>query len=141
MRTRCWLCRPRLPLQPERLLANTATAAPATLGAAQMKYLAAVLQESMRLYPVVSSGTARITSAPMRLGGYDLPAGQPVLIPFFAIHRSPALWPEPDAFQPERWLAGKQEQAPLGAADDGAEQSDGARQQAARQHQNGGALR
>jgi hypothetical protein len=61
----------------------------------------------MRLYPVVSSGTIRITHKPMQLGPYSLPAGQPVLIPFFAIHRSPRLWEDPDAFKPERWLAGE----------------------------------
>jgi hypothetical protein len=60
----------------------------------------------MRLYPVVSSGTIRITHKPMQLGPYSLPAGQPVLIPFFSIHRSPRLWEDPDAFKPERWLVG-----------------------------------
>jgi hypothetical protein len=59
----------------------------------------------MRLYPVVSSGTIRITHKPMQLGPYSLPAGQPVLIPFFSIHRSLRLWDDPDAFKPERWLA------------------------------------
>ncbi|KAF6260940.1 cytochrome P450 [Scenedesmus sp. NREL 46B-D3] len=74
---------------------------------AQLRYLSAVINESMRLYPVVSSGTIRITHKPMQLGPYSLPAGQPVLIPFFSIHRSPSLWEDPDAFKPERWLAGE----------------------------------
>jgi hypothetical protein len=62
----------------------------------------------MRLYPAVSSGTIRITHKPMQLGPYSLPAGQPVMIPFFAIHRSPRLWEDPDDFKPERWLAGEE---------------------------------
>jgi hypothetical protein len=69
----------------------------------QLKYLAAVLQESMRLFPVVSSGTIRITDKPINLAGHQLPAGQPILIPFYSIHRSPKLWTDPESFKPERW--------------------------------------
>lgn len=57
------------------------------------------------MFPVVSSGTIRVTHAPAtRLGPCVLPPGQPILIPFFSVHRSPALWKDPDAFKPERWL-------------------------------------
>lgn len=71
----------------------------------QLKYLSAVLNESMRLFPVVSSGTVRITHKPISLAGYHVPAGQPILIPFWTIHRSPKLWDDPEAFRPERWLS------------------------------------
>lgn len=59
----------------------------------------------MRLFPVVSSGTVRITYNPITLGGYHIPAGQPILIPFWTIHRSPKLWANPESFEPERWLS------------------------------------
>eukprot|EP00878_Enallax_costatus_P016963 GHUV01017806.1.p1 GENE.GHUV01017806.1~~GHUV01017806.1.p1 ORF type:complete len:261 (+),score=74.21 GHUV01017806.1:714-1496(+) len=72
---------------------------------AQLKYLSAVLNESMRLFPVVSSGTVRITHRPITLGGYHVPAGQPILIPFWTIHRNPKLWTDPDSFKPDRWLS------------------------------------
>lgn len=70
----------------------------------QLKYLSAVVNESMRMYPAASSGTIRITDRPITLAGHSLPAGQPVLIPFFAVHRNPRLWQDPDSFRPERFL-------------------------------------
>lgn len=41
----------------------------------------------------------------MRLcaGGYSVPAGQDVMISVYNIHRSPAVWDEPNAFRPERF--------------------------------------
>jgi hypothetical protein len=81
----------------------------------QLKYLSAVINESMRMYPAASSGTIRITDRPISLAGHKLPAGQPVLLPFFAIQRSPRLWQDPGSFKPERFLAADAE-APAAAA-------------------------
>lgn len=53
----------------------------------------------------MSSGTVRITDRPITLAGHRLPAGQPIIIPFWAVHRSPRLWQDPDSFRPERFLA------------------------------------
>ncbi len=41
----------------------------------------------------------------MRLcaGGYSVPLGQDVMISVYNIHRSPAVWDEPNAFRPERF--------------------------------------
>jgi cytochrome P450 family 135 len=38
--------------------------------------------------------------------GHDLPAGVTVVIPFTHVHRLPRLFPDPDAFRPERFLPG-----------------------------------
>ena len=36
-------------------------------------------------------------------GGYSVPKGQDVMISVYNIHRSPAVWDDPDAFIPERF--------------------------------------
>lgn len=36
-------------------------------------------------------------------GGYSVPSGQDIMISVYNIHRSPAVWDDPDAFQPERF--------------------------------------
>lgn len=68
------------------------------------------------MYPAASSGTIRITDKPITLAGHKLPAGQPVLLPFFAIQRSPRLWQDPDSFKPERFLGADTAAAAAAAA-------------------------
>ena len=37
------------------------------------------------------------------LGGYHIPAGATIYVSLYATHRLPALWPEPDRFDPDRF--------------------------------------
>ncbi|HTR89785.1 MAG TPA: cytochrome P450, partial [Solirubrobacteraceae bacterium] len=66
-------------------------------------YLTAVVNESMRLRPVADS-VARKLATPLQIGGYRLPAGTIVAAPINAIHHSPAIHPNPYAFNPDRFL-------------------------------------
>jgi len=66
-------------------------------------YLDAVIKESLRLRPVVPA-VARELQAPMELGGWQLPAGVAVVPSIYLLHRRPDLYPDPDAFRPERFL-------------------------------------
>jgi cytochrome P450 len=68
-------------------------------------YLAAVINESMRLYPPAWY-IGRTTLRPMQLGGVDIPVGTQVVCSPFVLHRSPLLWSNPDTFSPERFLPG-----------------------------------
>lgn len=65
----------------------------------------AMLGEVLRLDPPVRA-TRRVTTAGVRLGGRDLPAGSPVLVRFDAANRDPLAFPEPAAFRPGRPGAG-----------------------------------
>ncbi|KAF8899781.1 cytochrome P450 [Gymnopilus junonius] len=78
-----------------------------------MKYLNAVLNETMRLYPVIPTGLHRApepgsSSKTLRIGNdiILLPEGNSVNVSLYALHRdSRNFSPHPDAFIPERWLS------------------------------------
>jgi cytochrome P450 len=66
-------------------------------------YLTATIQETLRLRPVISIVIRRLTE-PVEIGGYELPAGVSVTPSVYLVHRNPEIYPEPDAFRPERFL-------------------------------------
>ena len=63
----------------------------------------ATITETMRSRPVVPIVGRRV-KLPWRLGDYAVPAETPVLISILLLHHREDLYPEPFAFQPERWL-------------------------------------
>jgi cytochrome P450 family 135 len=69
-------------------------------------YLDAVVKETLRLRPPVPV-VVRNLLEPMRLGGYDLPAGTTVAPCIHLIHRDERWYEEPRRFLPERFV-GKQ---------------------------------
>jgi cytochrome P450 len=72
--------------------------------AGEEAYLTATIQETLRLRPVIVIVLRRLTEA-IELGGYELPAGVNVVPSIHLVHRDPTIYPEPDAFRPERFLA------------------------------------
>ena len=62
-----------------------------------------ILRECMRLYPVAPFLT-RIQQKPLNINGYEIMEGQLVLISAYAMGRDVSNFPNPDNFQPERWL-------------------------------------
>jgi len=66
-------------------------------------YLDATIKEALRLRPVVP-GVIRQLQRPLTIGGMHLPAGVNVAPSIYLIHRRPDIYPEPQAFRPERFL-------------------------------------
>ena len=69
------------------------------------EYLDAVVQETLRIRPVVVDVARKLTRE-TEVGGYRLPAGTLVLPAIAAIHARADLYPQPEEFRPERFLDG-----------------------------------
>jgi cytochrome P450 len=74
-------------------------------------YLQAVIQETLRLRPVISIVLRRLAE-PMELGGRLLPAGASIVPSIHLVHRRPDIYPEPNEFRPERFLETEGGRAP-----------------------------
>jgi cytochrome P450 len=69
----------------------------------ELKYTDAVLRETLRLYPA-GTGVLRRLKRPATIGGIALPAEVMLLPQAYLVHRDPRLWPEPERFEPARFL-------------------------------------
>ncbi len=61
-----------------------------------------VIHESMRLYPSLPL-MSRMAAEDTEAGGHPVAKGTFIFIPIYAIHRHRLLWPNPDAFDPDRF--------------------------------------
>jgi cytochrome P450 len=68
-----------------------------------LPYTRMVIDETMRLYPP-AWGFSRQALADDELGGFHLPRGWLAFIIPYVLHRLPAFWQDPDAFDPDRFL-------------------------------------
>ncbi|HKA90142.1 MAG TPA: cytochrome P450 [Haliangiales bacterium] len=73
-----------------------------------------VFKEALRLYPPLWLVERRAT-LPDEIGGVSIPAGSPVAVCQWALHRDPAIWPEPERFDPDRFLPAAEAARPRGA--------------------------
>jgi cytochrome P450 len=67
------------------------------------EYTDAVVKEILRLRPVVAIVLRRLLE-PLEIAGHELPAGATVAPCILLIHRREDVYPEPEAFRPERFL-------------------------------------
>ncbi|WP_322754037.1 cytochrome P450 [Frankia sp. Cas3] len=76
---------------------------PTVADLANLPYADAVFTEAMRLYPPVW-GMGRYLLEDRLVGGYRLPAGSTLLLCQWVVHRDAQWWPDPERFDPTRWL-------------------------------------
>jgi cytochrome P450 len=78
--------------------------APASVDSlAQLPYLRAVCQEVLRLYPPAYV-LARRTTREVTIGEWTIPANQPTVLWIYMTHRDPRWYPDPERFDPRRFL-------------------------------------
>ncbi|HMJ03558.1 MAG TPA: cytochrome P450 [Conexibacter sp.] len=68
------------------------------------EYLDAVCREVLRIRPVVPM-VGRTVTEPVRIGEHDIPAGTDLAVAMIVTHHRADVYPEPERFRPERFLA------------------------------------
>ncbi|KAF2721434.1 cytochrome P450 [Polychaeton citri CBS 116435] len=70
-----------------------------------LPYLRACLDESLRMFPPISHGLTRETPEEGAIiAGDFIPGGTSVAVSSFVAHRDPNIFPDPDTYNPDRWL-------------------------------------
>lgn len=67
-------------------------------------YLLATINEVLRRRTVLPNAEPRLVKRPIEIGGIDYPPGVVLLASAHLLHHDPAIYPEPHAFRPERFL-------------------------------------
>ena len=87
---------------------------PADLTGASLPRLEMAIEETLRMYPPAWVGPRR-SVADFEFAGVTVPGGAPVNYSSWASHHLPDVWPEPEAFRPERFSPEAKALIPKGA--------------------------
>lgn len=68
------------------------------------EYMTATINEILRHRPVLPNAEPRLVKEPVEIGGVRYPRGVALLANAYLLHHDPAIYPEPHAFRPERFL-------------------------------------
>jgi cytochrome P450 len=67
-------------------------------------YLTATIQETLRRRPVLPNSAPRLVRKPIEVGGWRYEPGVCLVPNAYLVHHDPAIYPDPYAFRPERFL-------------------------------------
>lgn len=76
-----------------------------------MSYALQVIQEGMRLYPPAWA-MSRMALADDQIGAFHIPKGDTVLMSPYLLHHDPQNWPDPERFDPDRFLPEREKERP-----------------------------
>ncbi|HEX3608424.1 MAG TPA: cytochrome P450 [Solirubrobacterales bacterium] len=74
------------------------------IDAGEDAYVTATIQETLRIRPVLPNVAPRLVAKPIEVGGWTYPPGCSLVLNGYLIHHDPEIYPDPDAFRPERFL-------------------------------------
>ncbi|KAI8943078.1 hypothetical protein NX059_001110 [Plenodomus lindquistii] len=69
-----------------------------------LPYLTAFISEALRWHNFMTGRMPRVPVEPLPYKDYVIPGGTPIGAMPWLLNRHPDIFPEPDAFRPERWL-------------------------------------
>lgn len=102
-----WYLLSRFPEARERMLAEVDAVlggrVPTADDADRLVWTSACFQEAIRLYPPAWVFEREAVDDD-QVGGHHIPAGSTLIFPTYLIHRDPRLWPNPEGFDPRRFL-------------------------------------
>ncbi|MCM1965123.1 cytochrome P450 [Streptomyces sp. G1] len=78
-----------------------------------LQYTGRVITETLRLHALWM--VMRRTRTSVQLADTTLPAGAEILYSAYALHRDPRFFPDPERFDPDRWLPERARRIPKGA--------------------------
>jgi cytochrome P450 family 4 len=70
----------------------------------EMKYLERTVKEVLRLYPSVHMVSRKTGEEVVTGSGYVIPKNSIVLLQIYDIHHDPKIYPDPEKFDPDRFL-------------------------------------
>ncbi len=73
-------------------------------GEEEAPYLLATIRETLRRRPVLTNAAPRAVKQPVTIGGFTYPVGVHLIASAWLVHHDPAIYPDPYAFRPERFL-------------------------------------
>ncbi|MFI5592145.1 cytochrome P450 [Amycolatopsis sp. NPDC051758] len=80
----------------------------------RLEYTDRVLTETLRMYPPAWL-LSRTTTRDVEIAGARLSAGTPVFYSSYLLGRNPEMFPDPDRYDPDRWLPERAKQLPRNA--------------------------
>ncbi len=96
----------------DRVLGRDPDYQPSFKDVGELKYLNRVLRETLRLWPTAPA-FARTPYEDTVIGNrYEIKKGEELLVLLPALHRDPAVWKDPEVFDPERFAAGAEDKIP-----------------------------
>ncbi|GFZ13328.1 cytochrome P450, family 82, subfamily F, polypeptide 1 [Actinidia rufa] len=69
-----------------------------------LPYLHAIVKETLRLYPPGPLSVPHQATEDCVIGGYHVSKGTRLFANVWKLHRNPLVWPDPEKFEPERFL-------------------------------------
>ncbi|HYM55658.1 MAG TPA: cytochrome P450 [Solirubrobacteraceae bacterium] len=81
-------------------------------GGSDEDYLTATINEILRHRPVLPNAEPRLVKQPVEIGGVRYPRGVALFANAYLVHHDPAIYPNPYAFRPERFLEQQGGRAP-----------------------------